>query len=191
MPSEVNTTEAAAAPSVPLSNSAAAVLGMVALGARSGYEIRRAAGLSLRFFWALGPPQIYSELARLEEAGLIAGQDASQGRRPRRSYEATPRGRAALKRWVTSRQADALELRDALLLHLFFADAAPKADLAALLARIRERSSQALTTFDERILPAAVRTQQRGFDQPKVVAEFGVALHRFIVDWCDERLGDG
>src|SRR5919205_1065686 len=77
-----------------LSNSAAAVLGMVALGARSGYEIRRAAELSLRFFWALGPPQIYAELGRLEKAGLVSGRDSSQGRRPRRRYEVTSLGRA-------------------------------------------------------------------------------------------------
>src|SRR5947209_12971105 len=104
-----------------LGNSAAAVLGMVILGARSGYEIRRAAELSLRFFWALGPPQIYSELTRLEEAGLVKGRDDSQGRRPRRCYETTARGRSALKQWVTARQDAALELRDALFLQLFFA----------------------------------------------------------------------
>src|SRR3954454_23120333 len=80
----------------PLANAAAAVLGMVALGARSGYEIRRAAELSLRFFWALGPPQIYAELGRLEEAGLVAGQDESRGRRARRAYAITKAGERAL-----------------------------------------------------------------------------------------------
>src|SRR3954447_19999632 len=79
-----------------LGNAAAAVLGMVALGARSGYEIRRAAELSLRFFWALGPPQIYAELARLEEAGLIAGRDESRGRRARRTYRVTKKGERVL-----------------------------------------------------------------------------------------------
>src|SRR5881227_514522 len=114
------TTEAPTATDTWLSNSAAAVLGMIALGARSGYEIRRAAELSLRFFWALGPPQIYAELSRLEEAGLVAGQDESRGRRPRRRYEATARGRSALSRWATAARPTALELRDVLLLQLFF-----------------------------------------------------------------------
>jgi DNA-binding PadR family transcriptional regulator len=176
---------------VSLSNSAAAVLGMIALGARSGYEVRRAAELSLRFFWALGPPQIYAELSRLEKAGLVAGHDDSQGRRPRRSYQATSLGQTALREWATSRQPAPLELRDVLLLQLFFADIADPADVTALLERIRERSMQALATFEEQIMPAAARTAQRGVGQPKVVAEFGVALHQFIVSWCDERLGDG
>jgi hypothetical protein len=77
-----------------------------------------------------------------------------------------------------------------LLLQLFFADVADSSDVAAVLERMRERSVQALATFEERIMPAAARTEQRGFRQPQVVAEFGVALHRFIVSWCAERLGD-
>lgn len=174
-----------------LSHNAAAVLGMVALGARSGYEIRRAAELSLRFFWALGPPQIYAELNRLEEAGLVAGRDDNRGRRRRRSYAVTAQGRAALTEWTASRQPAPLELRDVLLLQLFFADIAEPSDATALLERLRDRSINALEAFDERILPAAGRTETRGFRQPPMVAEFGVALHQFIVGWCEQRLRDG
>jgi DNA-binding PadR family transcriptional regulator len=190
MPGATRNRDVPTAEDLPLSNSAAAVLGMVALGAQSGYQIRRAAELSLRFFWALGPPQIYSELARLEAAGLITGQDDSQGRRPRRTYEPTTRGRTALKRWVNSREPTPLELRDLLLLHLFFSDVADPADVTALLQRMRERSIQAQATLEDHIVPAATRTEERGFGQPKLVADFGVALHRFIINWCDERLRD-
>lgn len=190
MPRAARIRDAPSAPDVPLSNSAAAVLGMVALGAQSGYQIRRAAELSLRFFWALGPPQIYSELARLEAAGLITGQDDNRGRRPRRIYEPTTRGRTALTRWVSPREPTPLELRDLLLLQLFFSDVAEPADVAALLHRIRERSVQMLATFEASIIPAATRIEDRGFDQPRVVADFGVALHQFIVSWCDDRLRD-
>src|SRR3954453_3583956 len=117
-------TSAARSASTPheLGNAAAAVLGMVALGARAGYEIRRAAELSLRFFWALGPPQIYAELGRLEEAGLIAGQDEGLGRRARRVYTVTKAGKRALETWGRSRDHGPLELRDPLLLRLFFGD---------------------------------------------------------------------
>ena len=102
-----------------LSNSAASVLGMVSLGARSGYEIRRAAERSLRFFWALGPPQIYSELRRLEEAGLLSGFDDARGNRPRRSFEITDAGRDALREWLTSSEPSSLEMRDGEMLRLF------------------------------------------------------------------------
>lgn len=176
--------------SFPLTNGGAAVLGMVVLGARSGYEIRRAAELSLRFFWSLGPPQIYAELSGLEDAGLIKGRDDSTGRRPRRCYHATARGRSALAAWVTEHQAAAMELRDPLLLRLFFADVIERTEVSDLVKSIRDRSVQALAAFDDRIMPAADQTQERGFGQPRAVAQFGQDLHQFIVNWCEERLGD-
>src|SRR3954447_14633648 len=106
-----------------ISNPTAAVLGLVAMGARSGYEIGRAVQRSVRFFWALGPPQIYAELKRLEAAGLISGRDDGPGGRARRSFEPTPAGKQALRRWLSDEDAGTLELRDPELLRLFFADA--------------------------------------------------------------------
>jgi DNA-binding PadR family transcriptional regulator len=170
----------AAAPD--LTNAAAAVLGMVALGARSGYEIRRAAELSLRFFWALGPPQIYAELGRLEEAGLVGGRDESRGRRPRRLYTVTAAGKRALVAWGGSRDRAPLELRDPLLLRLFFGDFSGEGG-------VRDRA--AIEGFEEEILPAAERTAEAGYSHPTLVAEFGAALHEFIEGWCEERLTRG
>lgn len=41
-------------------------LGMIRLGARSGYAIKKAADMSTRFFWPTSLAQVYPELARLE-----------------------------------------------------------------------------------------------------------------------------
>ena len=49
------------------------VLGMVRLGARSGYEIKQAVENSIRFFWTISQAQIYPSLQLLEQAGLITG----------------------------------------------------------------------------------------------------------------------
>ena len=56
---------------------------------------------STRFFWAASYGQIYPELKRLEQAGLIRGErDATDGRR-RKAYELTDAGREALHEWLT------------------------------------------------------------------------------------------
>jgi DNA-binding PadR family transcriptional regulator len=62
------------------------VLGMVHLGARSGYEIKQAVENSIRFFWTISQAQIYPSLQLLESAGLITGRADPQGRRPRRVF---------------------------------------------------------------------------------------------------------
>ena len=173
----------------PLSNTAAAVLGMVAAGLRSGYEIRRGVGRSVRFFWALGPPQIYAELKRLEAAGLIRGDDQPRGDRARRVFEVTAAGRRALRDWVVRDETATLELRDSDILRLFFADAAGAGAAREHVERIRRRSEAMLAHFDREILPAATRGREAGAEFPEHVARFGRELHEFIVEWCDRLHG--
>ncbi|HEX8101673.1 MAG TPA: helix-turn-helix transcriptional regulator [Solirubrobacteraceae bacterium] len=169
-----------------LTNTSAAVLGMVALGARSGYEIQRAAERSVRFFWSLAAPQVYAELKRLEAAGLLAGRDDARGGRPRRVFEATDAGREALRAWLTAGTAPSLELRDGALLRLFFADALESPAAArALVGAMRARSERALEQFEGEIAPAAARAREGGAHFPGHVAAFGRELHEFIVGWCD------
>ena len=168
-------------------NAGGAVLGMIALGARSGYEIKRAGERSLRFFWALGPPQIYAELKRLEAAGLIAGAEDARGQRPRRTFELTAAGRQALRAWLTRADPEPLVLRDPELLRLFFADALTPEEVLAQVARIRERATQTIARFEREIMPAAERTADRGHLYPREVARFGLELQRLMLDWC-ERL---
>ena len=167
-----------------LGNTAAAVLGMVALGARSGYDIQRAAERSVRFFWALGAPQVYAELKRLEADGHIAGRDDARGRRPRRLYEITESGHGALHHWLTGNDVATLEIRDGELLRLFLADALEPGEALDLVAAIRERSEHGVEVFRSEILPAAERASQAGADFPAHVARFGRELHEFIVGWC-------
>src|SRR5436853_4780816 len=99
-----------------------AVLGLLARGPRSGYDLKRAVDRTIRHFWAASYGQIYPELKRLEQAGWIAGEDAGRGARSRRVYRITAQGRRALKDWLHGLETRS-ELRDESLLRLFSADA--------------------------------------------------------------------
>src|SRR5918996_4372933 len=102
-----------------LSATAKVILGMLAARPRSGYEIKQLVDKSTRFFWAASYGQIYPELRRLEEAGLVAGTADHQGGRRRTRYTLTPAGRARLREWLLDESAG-YELRDEGLLKLFF-----------------------------------------------------------------------
>src|SRR5213596_687898 len=88
-----------------------AVLGLLALRPRSGYDIKQSVDRTIRHFWAASYGQIYPELKRLETAGWIEGSDGSRGARSRRVYTITARGRDELQRWLSGEETR-IELRD-------------------------------------------------------------------------------
>ncbi len=120
-----------------LSATAKVILGMLAARPRSGYEIKQLVDHSARFFWAASYGQIYPELKRLEDAGLVAGSDASQGARQRTVYKLTAKGRRAAREWINSKP-EVFELRDEGLLELFFAGSIEPARTAEI---ARERAA--------------------------------------------------
>src|SRR5437763_10950644 len=101
------------------------MLGMVRLGARSGYAIKKATDVSTRAFWPTSLAQVYPELARLEEAGLVQRREDPHGRRARSAYEITKEGERALLAWLGSTREAPLQFRDEGVLRLFLADALP------------------------------------------------------------------
>jgi DNA-binding PadR family transcriptional regulator len=160
------------------------VLGMVRLGARSGYEIKQAVELSIRFFWTISQAQIYPALVQLEAAGLIAGRDEPRGRRARRLYEITPAGEVALDAWLRRPEPLPFELRDIGMVKLFFADELPGDDAAALRAQVRRRSAERVAELRE-IEPVARLTAEVGDSHPLLTLRMGIAYHQALVDACD------
>ncbi|MCP3736124.1 PadR family transcriptional regulator [Sphingomonas sp. RP10(2022)] len=83
----------------------------------SGSELAARFDRSLGYFWQATHQQIYRELARLEEAGLIKGTRVERARGRKREYRILPAGTAELARWVAEpQQPDAI--RDELMVRL-------------------------------------------------------------------------
>src|SRR5919204_4913507 len=102
-----------------LSGTAVALLGLLALRRRTGYEIKQTLDRTTRFFWNASYGQIYPELRRLAVAGLIEGEDASRGGRTRTVYGVTAKGRRRLDEWLGTPDFR-VDIRDEGLLKLFF-----------------------------------------------------------------------
>ena len=156
------------------------VLGMLALEPRSGYDIKQLADVSTRHFWAISYGQIYPELRRLLAAGLIKAQDASRGTRQRTIYRLTPKGREALHAWVADPAIENVELRDGMLLKLFFADSMSRKETIRHLEAMRLRHEQLAAGLREHEPMAAAQPNRMKYE----VLKFGVGLHGWCADWC-------
>jgi DNA-binding PadR family transcriptional regulator len=156
------------------------ILGMLRLGKQTGYDIKQLVDKSTRFFWAASYGQIYPELKRLEQAGLVAGSSEPQGGRQRRVYELTPAGDEALLEWLRDARDVGVEMRDLALLKLFFADALDPDDAAALARAARERHEATVAALEE---VERNRPDDAPHTMPFEVLTFGLDFHR----WCVER----
>ena len=143
---------------VRLSHTSYVVLGLLdQLGTASSYDLKLAAAAGVGHFWSLPHTQLYSEPARLAEAGYLDERRETTGRR-RRLYRLTARGRKALDEWRSTPTDELYEIRDAGLLRLWFG--APPAELAAVqLEAHRDNLAHLETLHDELTaeLPEGVR----------------------------------
>ena len=163
----------------PLSKTAYVILGMLRLGKRTGYEIKSLVDVSTRFFWAASYGQIYPELARLEETGLIAGAPDPSGSRGRKAYELTEAGEAALHDWLVSSEPLHVELRHEGALKFFFADALSGDEKLEPLRAMRGAHEQVLEQL------RGIRGDAQGEPtSPKLCLDWGIAYQQFMIDWC-------
>ena len=170
-----------------LSPTAYVILGMLGWRPMSGYEVKSIVDKSTRFFWAASYGQIYPELKRLQDQGLVRGRSEPTGGRARVVYELTESGWGALRDWLGSGHEPLFELRDEGMLKLFFSDALPER---------RVENIRAMRLRQERKLAQLRELEAKGVDMhlgPALTLELGIGFTQWFVDWCEaseRRLAD-
>jgi PadR family transcriptional regulator, regulatory protein AphA len=163
-----------------LSPTAYVILGMVRKEPRSGYEIKALVDNSTRFFWAASYGQIYPELKRLSEAGLITGVDAPTGGRKRTVYEITADGEEELKAWLRQ-PPGTFEMREEGLLKLFFADALPPEEAVEILRAMRDHRR----SVQEQLVAMEPMAAAKPDPFPLMVLRGGIEFTAWFADWCE------
>jgi DNA-binding PadR family transcriptional regulator len=122
MSNETAETSGAETEPVRLSPTSYVVLGLIALrGASTPYDLKRAVGRSVGYFWPFPHSQLYGEPDRLVRAGLLVVEREPNGRR-RKTFSITAAGREAVKAWLREPVGEAFQLRNMAELKLFFAE---------------------------------------------------------------------
>jgi DNA-binding PadR family transcriptional regulator len=165
--------------SVRLSNTSYAVLGLVEqCQPATPYQLKQVAQVSIFHFWTIPHTQLYTECARLAEAGLLAEDREETGRR-RRLYRLTDAGQETLNEWRSTPDSDIYELRDPGLLKLFMG-----ADPAAIAPRQLEWHQQRLALYEQLASSAAGM-----LDGPRLALESGISHEREYVRFWSELAG--
>jgi DNA-binding PadR family transcriptional regulator len=100
-----------------------AVLAALLEGESSGYDLAKGFDASVANFWMATPQQLYRELDRLADHGLVQARVVHQERRPnKRMFSLTEAGLAAIQQF-TARAPRPSVIRDELLVKVQAADA--------------------------------------------------------------------
>jgi PadR family transcriptional regulator, regulatory protein AphA len=167
-----------------LSQTEAVILGFLAGGERSGYDLSLMFE-GLKLMWAPAKGHMYAVLPRLVEMGWATSREVTEGRRPpKQIYRITPRGRTALKRWLEEPIEPDPE-RNMLLVKLFFGD---RVGREAVLRHVADRREAAETLLSE------LRALQRQADEsgrpqgvyPWLTRRYGILWAQMMIRWASE-----
>lgn len=179
-----------------LSPTSYALLGLLVFDAATsesgltGYELKQRADRTLRFYWVSpAMSQIYTELDRLDDRGLVTSRDVSEGRRPSRRFSITTEGRDRLQQWLTEPDESLFPtLKHPVALRLLMGALVSPQDIDAMLARYLERLDERRTELQAVREMLADRHEVR---YPARVADWGLSYYaseRAIVEQLREDI---
>ena len=166
-----------------LTTTEGAVLGLVAFGEASGYDLARLAATSVAHIWTPSQSQIYKTLARLAGQGLTQVREIEQRRRPDKAvYKITRKGRTALRGWLDDVEDEPASGRVVFPLKLFFCDFASPGTAQAHLDAYRRYLTRRLEHYEQ------LRDSTRPFasDFPGYVLLHGIARVNATLDWIEQ-----
>ncbi|WP_017300586.1 PadR family transcriptional regulator [Nodosilinea nodulosa] len=156
----------------------------------SGYDLAKQFDGSVGFFWHASHQQIYRELTKLEQQGLVAAEAVAQAGKPdKKIYRVTETGKTVLKEWI-AQPSKCTATKDDLLVKLFVGHLVPPATIRATLEHERTQHVAALEAYRD--------IEQTYFAHPDAMplaAQFqyftlrnGIHFETSWLAWCDETL---
>ncbi|MGA2392719.1 MAG: PadR family transcriptional regulator [Candidatus Lustribacter sp.] len=155
------------------------MLGLLAQGERTGYELTRDFDVSLANVWGASHSQIYPELAKLEAGGLVRKTEA--GPRGSQRYAITPAGEATIRTWL-SETRPAVNARAEWMVRVFFLGLLPPDQATAYFADQQRQHAEKLERY-------RAYAENCALDDPatrwsRVALEAGMRFESAMADWA-------
>lgn len=169
------------------------LLGFLNYYPMTGYELKKFFDTSVAHFWNAEQSQIYAALKQLEAEDLVEMQVEMQTDRPNRKvYSITEDGRNELIEWLAT-PAEPEQVREPLLIKMFFGRALQREQLLAVLrAQLEELrrvtamyAGDAMETVHKFAAAAGMEEDARLW---ALTVEAGISHHRAAIEWVEHAL---
>jgi DNA-binding PadR family transcriptional regulator len=157
-----------------------AALGLLTQYPGSGYDLLKRFEQSMANVWPATQSQLYGELNKLANAGLIEVSDI--GPRGRKEYRVTEAGRAELVRWISNPQDDPPVRRPDVLRVFLLGDVAPQV-ARDYVTTFAEHATADLKRYEQ--LRDSVNWQDKDSDfYSRAALEFGIQNAAMELRWA-------
>jgi PadR family transcriptional regulator AphA len=166
-----------------------ALLGLLADCPRTGYELTKHFQQSLAYVWPARHGQIYPELARLREEGLI--ELVEEGPRRSKTYAATDAGVAEIRAWLRETEPER-SIRNEAMLRVFFLWLLEPAEAERYLRDELDAHRARLAEYEEMASDPRSSSPKNKKEQAfRVALEAGIRSRRAAVEWAEWALRQG
>jgi DNA-binding PadR family transcriptional regulator len=157
-----------------------AALGLLAQAPGSGYDLLKHFEKSMANVWPATQSQLYGELNKLADAGLIEVSEI--GPRGRKEYHITEAGRAELRRWVASPQNDP-PFRSTPLLRIFLLGEIPPEDARKHMVAMAEHADAEVRRL-EGLRDSIDWDEDEGLFYGRAALEYGLRVNAMEAEWA-------
>ncbi|MGG1553925.1 PadR family transcriptional regulator [Paenibacillus ferrarius] len=168
-----------------------AMLTLLAREPLSGYDMKQQMNSRMGPFWKAGSNQIYPELAKMEEEGLVELEVVQQHdyRPARKVYTITESGRQELKRWTMER-AEPETIRDEFLLKAYNLWMADPETMMLRLEEKKKEHEEKLRIYLDKVSELNGLLDPSNPQDPILsslsVVEFGIEYEKLYMKWCSD-----
>lgn len=158
-----------------------AALGLLAQEPGSGYDLLKQFEASMANVWPATQSQLYGELNKLADGGLIEVSDI--GPRGRKEYRITEAGRAELRRWVAN-PLDDPPFRSAGLLRVFLLGEVPTPQAREHVVAMAQQAEAEVKRL-EALRDSIDWTDSDGVFYGRAALEYGLRMNAMEGEWAN------
>ena len=160
------------------------MLGLLSLGPRTGYDLKKEIANSRILHWSGNSNQIYRALLQLSEAEMVTVEVVHQDKGPtKKIFSLTALGREKLRAWMTS-EVEPPETRNGFLTRLLFAGALEHSETEAMiLAYEQVLRVQKMVAVEERERRSGTDPATRAGYLASGIDDYAVRMLETEMDW--------
>lgn len=169
------------------------ILGLLKEENLSGYEMKKIIDKRMSFFWQESFGQIYPELNKMTEEGLLevfnTGSEENT-KREKIKYKISTKGEEELKKWM-EQENEKDTVRSEFLLKMYLSTPENIEEMRNHIIKFKEQSEEKLELFNlcEAQLKQLIDVHSN-HKQILYVLNLGIRQAKLYIDWCEEVLRD-